>query len=504
MLRVQPTPEAAAAARQIGRLGRGFTARRQERERERASHESRKSELKKIYHGADPYEVIKNSSKRIKTPSGKLSQVDRIFRQLAVNQSTYNKTTNKTPAPFTQFEFNLMYLTDTAISKKYYELYTAYQMLLHTIENMQYFMTMYRNELYQMVEIQESVDPKTAVYKKSVILKEDLSNLPIVKEIYSATKGSSTDISSLFGIDLKTMKDGQKGLTDQTVNLNAASKEFRNAVNKHFQRYRANSALFSFTDVGKSQIPVFEHIIQNYVQNRDLKAVLLRLSTQYTLLKTKILNTLTDESTGTILFGLMSYGFLFSNKYFIPIHPTDPNNIFINPELYDMAAQNVNADSLYQGLNKRIFEMGENLKSKLTYFYTGQYRNTILYELIMMAMDMDLAGLQIPLYYCHPEYMKLFIKRKAYIDRQIHNYTMSSAIQNVPKMGDKNDKVFKNFMESMDGDGLFKTYGAYLDSTAPPAPPAQQAPASGRTPVPGRSTIPGEPPAIPDESGEEY
>lgn len=426
----------------------------------------RQKELEKIY-GINPYPSMKSSSKRIKTSDGSLSHVDRIFLQLAADQSVYNDLNSEknTPAPFTQFEFNLMYLTDTTLSKKYYEIYTTYQMLLHTIENMQYFMAMYRNELYEMVEITESIDSKTAVYKKNIILKENLINIPLVKDAYSAFKGSSTDISYLFGINTTTMKGDQKAINRAVTNedFKRDSPKFRDEVNKHFQRYRANPALFSFAEVGKSQIPIFEYIIQNYVKNRDLKDVLLQLSTQYTLLKTKILNLLTVESTGMTLFGLMSYGFLFSNKYFIPIHPTDPNNIFINPELYDMAAQNVNADHLYQGLNKRIFEMGENLKSKLMYFYTGQFRNTILYELIMMAMDMDLAGLQMPLYYCHPEYMKLFIKRKAYIDRQIHNYITSSSIQNMP-MSEKNDPVFKRFIES--SDGLFKTYREYITPTS--------------------------------------
>ena len=423
---------------------------------------SRELELKKIY-GSNSYSAIK--SPRIKTSSAKLPHVDRIFKQLAADQSKYKNnqvsSRNTTPAPFTQFEFNLMYLTDTTLSQKYYEVYTTYQMLLHTIENIQYFMMMYRNELYEMVEITENIDSKTGVYKKSVILKEDLQNLPIA----SYFKGVS-DISYLFGIDPKTMKDGQEAVTGAVTNVDAkaAAPKFRNEVNKHFQRYRANPALFSFAEVGKSQIPIFQYIIQNYVKNRDLKDILLQLSTQYTLLKTKILNLLTDEVTGMTLFGLMSYGFLFSNKYFIPIHPTDPNNIFINPELYDMAAQNVNADSLYQGLNKRIFEMGENLKSKLSYFYTGQYRSTILYELITMAIDMDLAGLQMPLYYCHPEYMKLFIKRKAYIDRQIHNYITSSAIQNMP-LNTKEDEVFKKFM--MSTGGLFKTYSEYITHPSP-------------------------------------
>ena len=361
-----------------------------------------------------------------------------------------------------------MYLIDPNISKKYYEVYTSYQMLLNVMDNIRYFLTMNRNELYQMVSIRETIDMKRLVYKQNIITKRDRPEN--VVPLYSYFAGGTLDISYLFGDGLQPNKvKGIKQSISDASNVETArdnGKKFRKEVSDHFKRYRSQQSLFSFEDVGRSQMPIFQYIIKNYIENRTLKEILLDMCDSYTMFKMKILETMGDSQTNELLFGLMTYGFLFSNKYFPKIHSTDPNNIFMDPVLYDLGEQKVDINQMSMKLSKRIFEIGDNLKNKLNYFYSGEYRDTILFELIMTAMDMDLAGLQVLLYYAHPEYLRLFLKRKEYIDRQISNYIGSFDVEDI-STGFKDIGIYKSFID--DPSGLFKTYPQFLDPASTPA-----------------------------------
>ncbi len=423
---------------------------------------------------------MRSKSKRIKGTTT-LNRVEEVIRGIRPNQSSLNSNlivpryqyANLAEQTFHRFEFNLMYLIDPEVSKKYYEIYTTYQMLLNSLDNLRYIMTMNRNELYQMVEITENIDFKNAVYDRKVIDATELRNMPIVSNLYSKFAGGNTDISYLFGLQKDAMETKRKSKSNEEGGQsNRHKRSFRSNINTHFLKYLSNQALFSFEEVGKSQSPIFQYLIKNYVSNRDLKKVLLDICESYRQFKMKILNALTVDNTTieregkvmstegkTVLFGLMTYGFLFTNEYFPKIHSTDPNNIFMDSRLYDMGGQNVDVSKECIKLSKRIFEMGENFKSKLSYFYSGQYRNTILFELLMTAMDLDLAGLQMPLYYAHPEYLKLFIKRKSYIDRQISNYIGNYNAENV-STGFNAIPVYKGFID--EESGLFKSYDQYL------------------------------------------
>lgn len=380
---------------------------------------------------------------------------------------------------YQRFEFNLMYLIDSKTSKKYYEAYTTYQMLLHSMDNLKYFMTLNRDQLYKMVPIREKIDMKTPVYKPKYIVDGDDAFNEFKKGVKAIFKGTMQDPSYLFDVSKEDMKKEKEKIGTQAIAASGTAsgaapsavagaatklseeyaKTFRSAVSKHFRRYRNNQSLFSFEEVGKSQIPVFQYLIKNYVENHDLRDMLLEISANYTQFKMKIINTLTDDSTSEMLFGLMTYGFLFGNKYFPKIHPADPNNIFLDVRLYDMAMQKVNVNEVSLALSKRIADIGDSLKSSLKYFYTGQYRDTILFEVIMTAMEMDLMGLQMLLYYAHPDYIRLFLKRKDYIDRQIENYVGSYNIENV-STSFQDIGIYKNFIDQKDG--LFKSYEEYL------------------------------------------
>jgi hypothetical protein len=406
-------------------------------------------------------EVIKKVTAKNGEGINKLG-INKLLEQIDPLKNNSSNVVTVTPSKSSEvtqrFEFNLMYLIDPDISKKYYEIFTTYQMLLHTLDNIRYYMTMNRNELYKMVGIREKINMRSLVYQHKVISGEERPENFIPG--YSYFRGGVQDVSYLFGINPEKMNKDKKDMASENIyKAQEMGKRFRKEVSKHFERYRSQQSLFSFEDVGRSQIPVFQYLIKNYVEDRNLKDILIKMCTSYTQFKMKILELMTDPTSRGLLFGLMTYGFLFTNKYFPKMHPTDPNNIFMDPQLYDMGDQKVNVNDLAMSMSKRIFEMGDNLRDKLNYFYTGQYRDTILFEVIMTAMDMDLAGLQMLLYYAHPDYLRLFLKRKEYIDRQITNYIGSFDVEDLSTGFDK-IPIYKSFIENPEG--LFSTYPAFL------------------------------------------
>ena len=73
--------------------------------------------------------------------------------------------------------------------------------------------------------------------------------------------------------------------------------------------------------------------------------------------------------------------------------------------------------------------IGFKLVSLMNYFYNNSYRDANFLETLINALDMDVYGLKFALFYIHSKYLKLFLKRKFKIDKQLYNYLSSYDIK---------------------------------------------------------------------------
>ncbi len=329
-----------------------------------------------------------------------------------------------------RFQFNLMYLKNTDLTKRFFEIYTTYAMLLSTVENIKYYLQLHRDDLYEMTKMDENLMVDNAVYKK-----DNLKNKSL--------------LGSKFNENF----------------FNSEENLFNKNVRFTFGKYIEQPSLVSFEYTGLSKIPLYQNISNKYIKNKFLKIkVLPQLFQQYNLFKTKLIDLLRfnkDEPNEVFLYGILGFSFLFTNGYFPLLTPNDPNNVYMNPTLFDLANLSSNINDEIKILNNRTINIMDELANNLIYFYKGLHKESVLYETIIRALDMDVLGIQLPLFFVHPKYMSLFLKRKYKIDNQINNLISSYDLSNVPQIkNDENISFFKDFVMSGDN-SLFKSYDEF-------------------------------------------
>jgi hypothetical protein len=282
-------------------------------------------------------------------------------------------------------------------TQKFYEVYTSFLMILDTVEQIKSFLNEYKNlenqeeDLYKDIQIRENINMRSTVFNK-----EDVDKILF-----------ETSISSIFG------------------SSTALEKNIRNTFNK----YKYQRGLMCLSDNEISNITLFETLFLRYNKSERLAKIIPSLIKQYNLFKSKIFDKLCDNNEGTFDFGLLGYGFLFAYEFFPNLNPDEETNVFFNKNLYDMATKNIDIDKEINILTDSHKKIGFKLVSLMNYFYNNSYRDANFFETLMNAIDMDVYGLKFALFYIHSKYLKLFLKRKFKIDKQLYNYLSSYDIK---------------------------------------------------------------------------
>jgi hypothetical protein len=177
----------------------------------------------------------------------------------------------------------------------------------------------------------------------------------------------------------------------------------------------------------------------------------------YNRYKAKLLKLLTSGTTFN--YGLLAFGFLFATPSFFPLRD-DITHKFINPKLYDIGRSDVNVEDEAKRLTKVINTLGSEMMEKIQYFYNESYQNVILYEALHSAIDLDLAGVRFVLHYVHPDFLLLFLKRKAVIDKQMYGYLSSFEMGNMASIANEtNISIMGDLFKGQNGLFLdFETY----------------------------------------------
>ncbi len=306
-------------------------------------------------------------------------------------------------------KFNAMYFSNNenrrAYTQKFYEVYTSFLMILDTVEQIKSFLNEYRNlqneeeDLYKDIQIRENINMRTTVFNK-----EDVDKILF-----------ETSVVSMFG------------------SSSTLEKNIRNTFNK----YQYQRGLMTLSDSDISNITLFETLFIRYNKSERLLKIIPRLIKQYNLFKSKIFDRLCDNAEGTFDFGLLGFGFLFTFEFFPNINPDEETNVFFNKNLYDMAVKNIDIDKEINVLIDAHKSIGFKLVSLMNYFYNNSYRDANFFETLMNAIDMDVYGLKFALFYIHSKFLKLFLKRKFKIDKQLYNYLSSYDVKT--EAADKRD-----------------------------------------------------------------
>ncbi len=361
--------------------------------------------VKKI--NTNPIEFTQNYSNEKEIFKSKVNNKNVVFK--GSNLKNILKTIKNGAAPknknvpsLTHFlKFNAMYFSNNesrrAYTQKFYEVYTSFLMMLETVTHIKTFLNEYKNlrneeeDLYKDIQIRENINMRTTVFNK-----EDVDKILF-----------ETSVVSLFG------------------SSSTLEKNIRNTFNK----YKYQRGLMTLSDNDISNITLFETLFIRYNKSERLAKIIPRLIKQYNMFKSKIFDRLCDNAYGTFDFGLLGYGFLFAYDYFPDINPDEETKAFFNKKLYDMATKNIDIDKEINNLVDANKNIGFKLVSLMNYFYNNSYRDANFFETLINALDMDLYGLKFALFYIHSKYLKLFLKRKFKIDKQIYNYLSSYDIK---------------------------------------------------------------------------
>ncbi len=336
------------------------------------------------------------------------------------------------------FKWNAIYFNTigdyNTYTKKYFEVYTSFLMLLSTVEQIKYFIEENKDELSINKEIRENINIRSTVFDIANISNE----FENTRREMSIMAQQTPDVSYIFG------KLDKKALSEKTQ--------------RDFNKYTQKPGLLSFeSSSGSSKQTIFQILVDKYIDNKRLKTILQMLIKQYNLFKSKILQLLTSEN-GRFNYGLLAFGFLFSHEYFTPLLPNDTSmNLFTNKKLYDISTSNINIQGEVFKLNKGIYDIGKSMCSHINYFYNNGHKEVSFYEVLNRAIDMDLEGLRFALYYVHPDYLNLFLQRKEKIDKQLYAYLSSYDFDTeVPDFGDFG--ILSKFFE---GNGLFLDFNNF-------------------------------------------
>jgi hypothetical protein len=375
----------------------------------------------------------KKGLKKMKIAEGKGNELKSILQNFLKKIKPSTSILNNSPKMHL-FKWNAIYFKNNeAYTKKYFEVYTSFLMLLSTIQQIKSFIEEHKDELSIDKEIRENIDIRSSIYPI-----ENISNeLENTQRQLGTMFQQTPDASYIFG----------KG------NYEEVSKN----TQKIFNKYSNKPGLLSFESFGgSSKQSIFQILVDKYISNRRLKEILKALISQYNLFKNKIIQTLKSEN-GDFAYGLLAFGFLFSFDYFTPLNSDDQMNLFTNKALYDLSTSNINVQDEIFKLNKGIFDIGRNMCSHINYFYNNGHKDISFYEVLHRAIDLDLEGLRFALYYVHPDYLNLFLQRKDKIDKQLYAYLSSYDMETeVPDFGELD--IFSKFFE---GEGLFLDFDKF-------------------------------------------
>ena len=353
-------------------------------------------ELKKIYNINNNKFLFKNENQGTEFNRSNLKNILKSIK----NKSGKNKNVSSS----THFlKFNAMYFSNIegrhAYTQKFYEVYTSFVMILDTVEQIKSFLNEYKNlenqeeDLYKDIQIHENINMQTTVFDK-----EDIDKILL-----------GYDITSIFGSTTTT--------------------SIENNIKDIFNKYKHQRGLMTLSDNDISNITLFEILFMRYNKSERLAKIIPRLIKQYNLFKSKIFDRLCDNNQRTFDYGLLGYGFLFAYNFFPNLSSDEETNVFFNKKLYDMATKNIDVNKEINILIDSHKKIGFKLVSLINYFYNNSYRDANFFETLMNAIDMDLYGLKFALFYIHSKYLKLFLKRKFKIDKQLYNYLSSYHIK---------------------------------------------------------------------------
>ncbi len=360
---------------------------------------SNNQEFKKIYN-----KKISNGNSSVlfknKNTQFKLSNLKNILKEIK-NKSGKNKNISQVESITHFLKFNAMYFSNIegrrAYTQKFYEVYTSFLMILDTVEKIKSFLNEYKNlenneeDLYKDIQIRENINMRSTVFNK-----EDVDKILF-----------QTSTTSMFG------------------SSSTLEKNIRNTFNK----YKYQRGLMCLSDNEISNITLFETLFLRYNKSERLAKIIPRLIKQYNLFKSKIFDKLCDNNEGTLDFGLLGYGFLFAYEFFPDICHDEEIKVFFNKKLYDMATKNIDIEKEINILADAHKNIGFKLVSLMNYFYNNNYRDANFFQTLINALDMDVYGLKFALFYIHSKYLKLFLKRKFKIDKQLYNYLSSYDIK---------------------------------------------------------------------------
>jgi hypothetical protein len=384
------------------------------------------------------------------------NEYNKILKKIKVSITNNNKLTKVKNAVKTFFQaqnnknnlhilkFNAMYFkNDFNYTKTYYEVYTSYIMLLSTVDQIKKYIQVNRTQLDNISEINETVNIENSIFEHKNKL-QTVSN-------YMTSFVKSSDITKIF----KKINNLSSSTSSSSSSSSSSTNDILTKTQHTFDNYRKQSGLISLGE-STTQQTMFEQIVSRYVSDRTIKNILLQLIAEYNMFKNKILSSLTSTN-GTFNYGLLGFGFLFANEYFRPLKE-DVTNHFTNHKLYDLGSTYVDVEVEAKKLNNVIYKMGSEMMDHMNYFYEYGYNQLVMYELLNKALDMDLSGVRFALHYIHPKYLRLFLKRKEKIDKQLFAYLSSYKIK-APVIEYKDISIFQDFLQ---GDGLFYDFNSYF------------------------------------------
>ncbi len=347
-----------------------------------------------------------------------------ILKSIKRKQTNKNNITTSN----THFlKFNSMYFSNKGnaqYTKKFYEVYTSYIMLLNTYENIKTFL----NEYIEVVS-----PPTNNIINKSLQANVQISDtINMITVVYPKEE---IDNVIMFGSPLMINKEMMK-------------------------KYVKQRGLMTLSENNYSNITLFETFLKKN-ENQRLKNILIPLIRDYNLFKSKIFDTLTENNEFD--FGLLGYGFLFSFEYFPILNPNDDTLPFFNKKLYDMSSTSLNVDDEINKLNKANNDIKNKMASYIYYFYNNSYKDASLYETLMNALNMDLYGLKFALFYINPKFLTIFLKRKYKIDKQIYNYLQTyGTLRESRNYTTDSPNMTSQFLTPPNANGLFKDFDTFM------------------------------------------
>ncbi len=341
-------------------------------------------EIRKIY-------GIKNNNNNKLVNNFQLSNLKNILTSIK-DKSSKNNTNRNNVTHF--LKFNSMYFTNNenrkGYTRKFYEVYSSFIMMIELIDIIKSFIKDYTNidnnsnNLSKDIKIRENINMSTVVFNKDAI----------DNAIFNQ------NINSLMGSSFESMKDT-------------------------FNRYKYQRGMMTLSDNSISNITLFETLFKRYNNNERLSKIIPPLIYQYNLLKSKIFDILCDNEKKNFDFGLLGFSFLFAYEFFPNVTDDAEINIFLNKKLYDMSIKDINIENEINTLITAHNSIGLKMASSIQYFYNQDYRDTNFYRSLLEALDLDVYGLKFALFYIHPKFLEIFLKRKYKIDKQMSNYLAS-------------------------------------------------------------------------------